>query len=289
MSSSSIYHLDKTYVDAPMDLGEISLIQIGRRFCSPDERINAHTHGDWFELTIVMGGGALIGAGAEYTRVRQGDIYLSLPCDIHEIKADGEGFEYDYFSFVCNGGALCERLGEISQALRTSDSRVFRDERVQFLVKCAINELSSKSYGSDMLIPGLLMESLVYTVRSLSQAADTSHAVRSDLTCYKVMNYIDTHIYSLTSLEELAERFNYNYSYLSALFSRVTGKTLREYYLERRLEVARTMVLEGEKKIWEISEMLNYSSAFAFSKAFASRYGISPKKLQLQTRAAEKK
>ena len=102
------------------------------------------------------------------------------------------------------------------------------------------------------------------------------------------MNYIDTHIYSLTSLEELAEKFNYNYSYLSALFSKITGKTLREYYLERRLEVARTMVLEKNKKIWEIADMLNYSSAFAFSKAFTAKYGVSPKQMQLQSRGEQK-
>ena len=96
------------------------------------------------------------------------------------------------------------------------------------------------------------------------------------------MNYIDTHIYSLTSLDELATKFNYNYSYLSSLFSRATGKTLREYYLERRLEVARTMVLEKNKKIWEIAEMLNYSSAFAFSKAFTAKYGVSPKQMRQQ-------
>ena len=281
MSSTSIYHLDNTYINSPVDLGEISLIQIGRRFCGANEHILPHTHGDWFELTIAMGGGAHIGAGAEHTHVAQGDIYISFPCDIHEIKADAEGFEYDYFSFVCNGGELCDKLIEISQTLRTSDSRVFRDERVQFLVKCAINELSSHSFGSDTLIPGLLRESVIYTTRSLSESATESlHTTRSDLTCYRVMNYIDTHIYSLTSLDELAEKFNYNYSYLSALFSRVTGKTLREYYLERRLEVARTMVLEKNKKVWEIAEMLSYSSAFAFSKAFTAKYGISPKKMQ---------
>ena len=266
-----------------MDLGGISLIQIGRRFCGADERIYPHTHGDWFELTIVIGGEAYVGAGAEYTHVSRGDIYISLPCDIHDIKADGEGFEYAYFSFVCNDANLYEKLTEISEALRSSDSRVFRDERVQFLVKCAINELSAPSYGSDTLVPGLLNEAAIYAMRSLSEtAADTQHTTRADLTCYRVMNYIDTHIYSMTSLEELSERFSYNYSYLSALFSRVTGKTLREYYLDRRLEVARTMVLENNKKIWEIADILNYSSAFAFSKAFAAKYGISPKKMQLE-------
>ena len=281
MTSSSIYHLDHSYVNTPLDLGEISLIQIGRRFCGANERILPHTHGDWFELTIVIGGSAYVGMGSEYTHVTQGDIYISLPCDIHEIKADGDGFEYDYFSFVCNGGELCDRLAEISQSLRTSDSRVFCDERVQFLVKCAINELDSSAYGSDALIPGLLREAAIYTTRNLSEAAtETQRTTRSDLTCYQVMNYIDTHIYSLTSLEDLSKKFNYNYSYLSALFSRVTGKTLRAYYLDRRLEVARTMVLERDKKIWEIADMLNYSSAFAFSKAFVAKYGISPKKMQ---------
>lgn len=288
MASTSIYHLDNTYISAPLDLGEISLIQIGRRFCGANERIFPHTHGDWFELTIVIGGSAYVGTGAEYTHVSQGDIYVSFPCDIHEIRAEGEGFEYDYFSFVCNGGELCDRLADISQALRSSDSRVFRDGRVQFLVKCAISELSSSLYGSDLLIPGLLREAAIYTVRSLSETVtETAHTPRSDLTCYRVMNYIDTHIYSLTSLDELAEKFNYNYSYLSALFSRVTGKTLREYYLDRRLEVARTMVLEKNKKIWEIAEILNYSSAFAFSKAFAAKYGISPKKMQQKTDSKE--
>ena len=283
MASSSIYHLDNCFLEAPLDLGEISLIQIGRRFCSANERISPHTHGDWFELTIVIGGSAYVGAGAEYTHVSHGDVYLSLPCDIHEIKADGEGFEYDYFSFICNGGELCDRLSEISQTLRTSDSRVFCDERVRFLVSCAINELSASAYGSEALVPGLLREATIYATRSLSQtAAETQHTDRTDLTCYRIMNYIDTHIYSLTSLDELAQKFNYNYSYLSALFSKATGKTLREYYLERRLEVARTMVLERSKKIWEIAEMLNYSSAFAFSKAFTQRYGISPKKMREQ-------
>lgn len=289
MASSSIYHVDNSYTSVPMDLGEISLLQIGRRFCGADERIHPHTHGDWFELTIVIGGEAYIGMGSEYTQVRQGDIYISLPCDIHEIRTCGEGFEYDYFAFICNGGGLCDRLGEISQSLRTSDSRVFSDERVEFLVKCAINELSSYSDDSDALISGLLKEAVIYTTRSLSKTVtEPQHTLRSNLTCYRIMNYIDTHIYSLTSLEELAEKFNYNYSYLSALFSKITGKTLREYYLERRLEVARTMVLEKNKKIWEIADMLNYSSAFAFSKAFTAKYGVSPKQMQLQSRGEQK-
>jgi AraC-like DNA-binding protein len=279
MSSSSIYHLDNSYAGVPMDLGEISLLQIGRRFCGTNERIYPHTHGDWFELTIVIGGSAYIGAGTDYSHVSQGDIFISLPCDIHEIRADGDGFEYDYFSFLCNGGGICDRLGEISQSLRTSDSRVFCDERVQFLVKCAINELSSPSPDSNDLIPGLLKEAVIYATRSLSKTASKpQHTLRSDLTCYRVMNYIDTHIYSLTSLEELAEKFNYNYSYLSTLFKRTMGETLQSYYSRRRLEAARLLLSENDLSVTEISELLHYSSIYTFSRAYKDHFGISPNK-----------
>ena len=80
---------------------------------------------------------------------------------------------------------------------------------------------------------------------------------------------------------KLLDQFNYNYNYLSALFKKTTGKKISEYYQSRRLETARTL-LNSKKKIGEVSEMLNYSSPFAFSKAFKRSFGVSPK--QYQTR-----
>ena len=93
------------------------------------------------------------------------------------------------------------------------------------------------------------------------------------------MNYIDTHIYSLCNLCELTEKFKYNYSYLSSLFKKTTNKTLAEYFRNRKLETAKALVIEKNKKIGEIAEMLNYSSTFAFSKAFKEKYGVSPSKI----------
>ena len=37
------------------------------------------------------------------------------------------------------------------------------------------------------------------------------------------------------------------------------------------------MLLERKYKVTEIAEMLNYASVYAFSKAFAKRYGLSPR------------
>jgi AraC-like DNA-binding protein len=90
------------------------------------------------------------------------------------------------------------------------------------------------------------------------------------------MNYIDTHIYTLSSLEELAEMTNYNYSYLSSLFHKTTSGMLTDYYRKRRLETARLLIEEGALKINEIASLLRYSSIYTFSRAFKDFFGVSP-------------
>ena len=90
----------------------------------------------------------------------------------------------------------------------------------------------------------------------------------------------------MTELYELSEKFGYNYSYLSHVFTSTTGKTPGEYFREKKLEAAKILILENRKKISEIAEMLNYSSAFAFSKAFKNHFGVSPKVLQSEQKAA---
>ena len=96
------------------------------------------------------------------------------------------------------------------------------------------------------------------------------------------MHYIDTNIYTIKNLNDLAEVFSYNYSYLSTLFKSTMEITLNDYYHNRRLDAARLLIDEGEFSITAISEKLNYSSLYAFSKAFKNKYGSSPKKYSNQ-------
>ena len=93
------------------------------------------------------------------------------------------------------------------------------------------------------------------------------------------MNYIDSHIGSIGNLSEAADALGYNYSYLSYLFKRTTGKNISEYYSDRRLGTAAAMLAEGKKSVGEIALKLGYSSGFALSRAFSGKYGCPPKSL----------
>ena len=114
----------------------------------------------------------------------------------------------------------------------------------------------------------------------MSSTRSTANVNDSDVLCQQIMNYIDTHVYSIESLDILTDIFSYNYSYLSNLFKKNTSITILDYYTNKRLETAKALIIENKKKIHEIAEMLNYSSTFTFSRAFKKKYGYPPVKMK---------
>lgn len=281
MENKTIYHINNVYFDDPLIFDDIRLIQIGRRFCEPSAIIPIHPHLNWFELTIATSGSGIVYTNNQPHKITSGDIYLSFPCDIHEIRAtDNEKFEYDFLSFYCENGKWNLALEEITKNYRSPEKRTFRDNKIVALTGYALTEFSSDKIYSHEAINSLLHLILAYLIRNFNNITqETATISDAKIICLQLMNYIDTHIYSIQNLVSIAEQFNYSYIYLSVLFKKTTGKNISEYYQSRRMEAASTL-LNANKKIGEVSEMLNYSSPFAFSKSFKKYYGISPKRYQ---------
>ena len=277
-NDKTIFHIDNYYLDNPRVFGKVTLLQIGRRFCEIGEIIGEHTHGDFYEITVATAGKGDIFSGGKCETVRPGDIYLSYPGEIHDVRtADGEKFYYDFFAFSADEPYRGE-LEKIAASNPDTLSRIFRDERVGYLIAMAISEFSNDNIHKEEIIGSILVQVLIYIIRNLTgQIKVSSDTSDRDVFCQQIMNYIDTHIHSLSSLAEISDKFGYNYSYISNLFKQTTGNTLSDYYRGKRLDTARVLIEEGKKTVGEISEMLGYSTPFAFSAAYKKRFGISPK------------
>ena len=281
----SLYHIDNQYILSPIDFGDFLLVQLGRRYCITGEVIAPHLHREWFEITIVLNGEAEVINNGASMMLKKGDIHFSFPYEIHEIRAgNADNFEYDFFSFIVKDDTPLKHLENIMQNLSDNEKRVFHDERIEFLIRNAIFEYSTDNFGKEEIVRDALHQTIIYIIRGLEGINNEKHTKSNkDLLCYKIMNYIDTHLYTLKSIGELSDIFKYDASYLSAIFKSTTGKTLFDYYSTRRLEHAKMLILERNMRIWEIAELLHYSSAFSFSKAFTKKYGISPKKMQTES------
>jgi len=273
------YRLNFESIENPISYKDTLLFQIGKLYCFPETVIEKHAHLDWFELTIISGGTGIITTNDISTPVQEGDIYLSYPGDFHEIlSSDKNPLKYDFFAFNTKNTFLKQKLQHIMNTY-TYENRVFQSSAVNYAVSSAIAEFSSKEkYSSELL--SLIFEEILYLIiRSFDGEAiqrNINNLPANEL-CFQIMHYIDTHIYSIKSLASLSEKFSYNYSYLSNFFKKNTGYTISDYYQNRRLEAAKLLINAGGLKITNIAERLNYSSLYAFSKAFKKKYGIAPK------------
>ena len=273
------YHLDKRYVDSPKTFGNISLIQIGRLHCTPRTVVGLHTHQNWFELTVVTGGAGTVITGDDEIAVSRGDIHLSYPGDFHNIISDHKDpLKYDFLAFYTSDSRILEILEEIMRDCQSGERRVTRDECISHLLENAIAEISHPREFSNDILDAVFHQIIYYLIRNYhSDANEKKHPVTTpEAICYQVMHYIDTHIYTMEGLFELADSMRYNYSYLSDLFKTVTGETIQSYYQNRRLRSAQLLLNEDDLKLSEIADLLRYSSIYAFSRAFKDRFGVAP-------------
>ena len=142
-----------------------------------------------------------------------------------------------------------------------------------------ISEITSEQIYSDEQIRAMMEQIIYYTIRgfmSLESVRSEKSVSKPEEFCYRIMNYIDTHIYTISSLADVVEVMHYNYSYISDMFKKTTGETLSAYYRRRRLDVARLLLLEGKLSVTQISELLNFSSIYTFSRSYKDYFGISP-------------
>lgn len=81
------------------------------------------------------------------------------------------------------------------------------------------------------------------------------------------------------SLRWLAGTILYtNVDYLGKLFKKETGKNFSHYVMEKRMEMAKNLILEGKKdRIYEVAENVGYgSNSQYFSQVFKKYTGVSP-------------
>lgn len=277
------YHLDKAFFTDPLPFRNIDLIQIGRLHCGPHTQVETHVHRSWYELTVVTDGEGEVFTNGEGTRVRRGDIYLSYPGDAHGLSSDpAHPLRYDFFAFFPKNPHLSQMLEQIAEERRGADRRLFCDERIAYLVGCAIAEFC-EPLTDEALLDSVFHQITTYIIRDAARMTAEKKNVRETpekALCFRVMNYIDTHLYVMTGLHELAVLTGYHYSYLSSVFRKTTGNTLADYYHGKRLSSARLLLRENRLSVSEIADNLGYSSVYAFSKAYRNRFGLSPREEQ---------
>ena len=74
----------------------------------------------------------------------------------------------------------------------------------------------------------------------------------------------------------LSEKLNYDYNYLSNLFSEVKGTTIEHFIISHKIERAKELLIYNELTLTEIAEKLHYSNVAHLSNQFKKVTGLTP-------------
>ncbi len=89
--------------------------------------------------------------------------------------------------------------------------------------------------------------------------------------------------------EHISKQLDYDYTYLSNLFSEVTGTTIINFIIAHKIEKVKELLLYNELSLTEISYQLSYSSVAHLSAQFKKVTGLTPtfyKQLKYKKRTA---
>jgi len=74
----------------------------------------------------------------------------------------------------------------------------------------------------------------------------------------------------------LSEKLDYDYNYLSNLFSEVKGTTIEHFIIANKIERAKELLIYNELTLTQIADKLHYSSVAHLSNQFKKVTGLTP-------------
>lgn len=147
-----------------------------------------------------------------------------------------------------------------------------------------IREFTKDNEFRDIFLKGKIMELLSIQLEELCTICDPTSPASTEILekMYTVRDFIATHLGENYSLHDLAQLVGTNEYTLKHEFKELFGTTVFGYWNDLKMETAAKLLMEREKTIAEISEVVGYKNPQHFSTAFKRKFGITPSGYQKQ-------
>ena len=134
-----------------------------------------------------------------------------------------------------------------------------------------------KEYGYHMEMRACLLMILKEMIKDIAteEGMDKGHFHREKM--IETIQFMHNHYFQQLDFEKLAQSIFISPSYFRVLCKQATGKTPTELLTSIRMEKSKSLLIEGEYSISEISVMVGYPNIHHFSKLFKKMEGLSPK------------
>jgi AraC family transcriptional regulator len=210
-----------------------------------------------------VGSITLVPAGASYSWTTEGPI----------------GFAHLYLHPKTVDHVVTEEFDRDSRDVELSDCVARRLPLLSALMGGMLDELEAPTFASrlvlDTLLHGLIVR-LLSECSSLSAGSSPAPHAMSPRRLRRVLEFIDSNLGTNIELEDLASVAGSSRFHFSRAFRDATGFPPYRYLIHRRIDAAKTLLLQDALSIAQIAEQCGFNSQSQFAAMFRRVFGTSP-------------
>ena len=262
------------------------LLEDFRLFHLKDDRgtnMEYHYHEFYKLLFLLSGSGSYVVEGRHY-RLTPGDIVLVGSRCVHKPQFE-PGISYERIILYISPELL--RLnstqeyhledafsGKLGHVLRPTDD--FRRKMLNLFSQLE-TEMGGRAPGRGILSRCTLLRILVEIGDELvkSESQLPGPITPKDGKILDILRYLDSNLEEDISIDELASRFYISKYHMMRRFREETGTSIHTYLSDKRLLLARELILSGESAT-DACFRSGFRSYSAFSRAYGKLFGVTP-------------
>lgn len=241
----------------------------------PSEMTRTIQHHEF--IFFIKGKGSIMIENKRYP-IKEGMLFYMRPDVLYSIEIDTEEplyflsvhFSYAYVRFDGSKWGVKDEVNMLSM----NPAHELRDYYVvEDIFKKLVVCWNEKQPGYEFITKTWLQQLLIAIYQNIKKH---NQNYSTSLKVEKIIEYMHQNVNSRLTLPALAERVHWSSFYLSRVFKNTTGYAVIEYFNKIKMDKAKELIIEGDKKIKEVAQALGFVDEFYFSRMFKKIEGISP-------------
>lgn len=230
------------------------------------------------ELVFVTGGKGCIIIGKKSYEVKEGMLFYVCPDVPHSIEKDAADpmcflsvhFSYARVNFNDNKWDI-KNAAEVLSLHPGQELKGYY--HIEDIFKKLVYSWKAKQPGYEFISKTFLQQLLIAIYQNITKQ---SRNYSTTLKMEKIIQYLHQNINNRVTLTELSELVQLSSTYLSRAFKETTGYSVIEFFNKIKIDKAKELIIEGNKKIKEVAQALGFTDEFYFSRIFKRIEGINP-------------
>ncbi len=147
---------------------------------------------------------------------------------------------------------------------------------IKYIFEKMLWEYQNSKYFNDIGLSALLQLLFVNLYRSHSESFPLKSIDGTNNIVHEVQRYIDMNYTEQICLKEISEKFYLDMFYLSHLFKKVCGYSMKDYLILQRISCAKDLLVHSNVSIADICIKSGFGNVNHFIRIFKKKEGLSP-------------